>query len=549
VAEEDMNFSSSVDVENSESNELFNAVSVYVPLSLAANNLVDFDPAWATKELPAVMTCVVENYAKIMRGSLLEQWSPAFRQDSNVSLAVYVIVFLDDDSTAGDWSVDDVSIRFGPLSSAFEKLHFISFIKMMFDEDYDGSPVTAGMTPGAAATASVTIANASGGSVSLPAGQYLFSDGVKDWAVSVSSETSLADSGSANFAAAATTVGADATLQPGVVDAGGIAPPLPVGLTLTVNSVNTGTDDAPIVAPSTYFDRSLALALLCKTNPKLSQFWSLVRLRLSNTGFPALKGQADPNACWIRSKTAAEQRAFAEQGLNAPSDAGTPSPRSQYYWGFLWQMGCLDNTWVAVHSEPLNILTEALAAWFERKNASGQYIGNKLSRLRLTGAKIKPFGFPSILDNGVNENDVEAHKMLDAMNVGYLKTISDSTAQQSCLSSALSLGGIPITATMITAFVNYEVAQECAEMVTDKGTLTDPTLTDVAAYEKIQKMVARKLELFSNTNGRLTRIALDFPDFATAKTGRTELEAATSWHAGYKDDLTKVTVSGSVTAA
>jgi hypothetical protein len=549
VAEEDMKFSSSVDVENSENNELFNAISVYVPLSLAANNLVDFDPAWVTKELPAVMTCVSDNYAKIMRGRLFEQWDPAFLQGSNTSLTVYLIVFSDDESTVGDWSVDDVSIRFEPLSAAFEKLSFISYVKMMFDEDNDGSPAVVGEAPGTVATATGTVANATGGAIVLPAGQYLLSDGVKDWAISVSSDTSVGASGSVSVSVQATVAGANTALAPGVVDPTGIVPALPADLTLTIDSISPGTDPTPIEAPSTYFDRSLALAYLCKTDPKLSQFWSLVRLRLSNTGFPALKGQADPNACWIRSKNAAEQKAFAENGLGVASDISTPAPRTQYYWGFLWQMGCLDNTWVVVHSEPLNILTEALAAWFARKNSSGQYIGNKLSRLRLTGAKIKPFGYPSILDNGVNENDVESHKLLDEMNVGYLKTISDSTAQQCCLSSALSLGGVPITAKMIAAFVNYEVAQECAEMITDKGTLTDPTLTDAEAYERIQALVVNKLELFAKTNGRLARITLDFPDFATAKTGRTELEAASSWHADYKDDLTKVTVSGSITAA
>jgi hypothetical protein len=547
VAEEDMQFSSSADVVNNEDNELFNAVSVYVPLSLAAKNIVDFDPAWVTKSLPAVMTCVVDNYAAIMQGRLLEQWSPAFRQDSNVALTVYLIVFLDDDSTAGDWSVDEVSIRFAPLSEAFEKLYFISYIKMMFDEDCDGSPAVVGTTPGTVATATGTIANSSSSSVDLPAGQYLFSDGVKDWSLSVETDLPVAGLDSVGVSLSATVAGADAALSPGAV-AGGIVPALPSDLTLSVNSVNQGTDPSPIETTSTYFDRSLALAYLCKTNPKLSQFWSMVRVRLSNAGFPALKGQSDPNACWIRSKVASEQKAFAEQGLDVPGDASVPTPRTQYYWGFLWHMGCLDNTWVVTHSEPLFILTEALAAWFAKKNSSGQYVGNKLSRLRLTGAKIKPFGFPSLLDSAVNENDVSAHKMLDEMNVGYLKTISDSTAQQCCLSSALSLGGMPITATMIGAFVNYENSKECAEMITDQGTLTDPVATDEEAYASIQAMVRRRLGLFAQTNGRLSRVALDFPSFSAAKAGRTELEAASSWHADYRDDLTKARVSGAITA-
>jgi hypothetical protein len=549
VAEEDMRFSSSVDVEDVENSELFNAFSVYVPLSLAAGNIADFDASWVTKELPAVMTCEAENYARIMRGRLLEQWDPAFRQGSNMSLVVYLIVFLDDETTAGDWAIDDVSIEFAPLSAAFERLSFISHVKMMFDEDYDGSDRVVGMTPATYATAQIKITN-TGSSPYVPPSLLRFTVNEVEWHIAIGiAAPAISVGGDATYPATARVSGSSATLTIGTIFGGFFDPPLALDPTLAVMSVNQGVDATPVTQPSTYFDRSLALAYLCKSDRKLSQFWSPVRLRLSNAGFPVLKDQEDPNACWIRSKNAAAQKAFAEQGLGVTGSGAVSSPRTQYYWGFLWQMGCLENTWVVAHSEPLNILTEALAAWFERRNASGQYIGNKLSRLRLSGAKIKPLGFPSLLDSAVNENDVGAHAMFDEMNIGYLKTISDSTAQQCCLSSALSLSGIPVTATMIGAFVNYEVAQECAEMITDKGTLTDPVMTDEEAYKRIQATVVRKLELFAKTNGRLSQVTLAFPSFSVAKTGRTELEAASSWEATYRDDLAKVAMSGSITAA
>jgi hypothetical protein len=532
--------------------DLFNSVSVYMPLSLAERNIADFDPSWVTKELPALMTCVADNYTDVMKGQLLNQWDAAFRQKSNLSLVVYVIVFLDDDTTAGDWSVDSVSIRFDPLEKAFNKLFNISFIKTMFDEDYDGSPLAVGVDPGSPASAAIVVSNPGSTALAVDAGIYSFNDGVKDWSFVVASAATLAQNEQLAVSAAASTPGV-AALQTGALDpsgiTGGSGTGLPAGISVTVSSITQGADPSDILAPSTYFDRSLALAYLCKTDPKLSYFWSFVRLRLSNAGFPVDKSVADPNSCWIRSKTAAEEKAFAESGLDVAGNQDVPNPRSQYYWGFLWQMGCLNNTWVVVHSEPLNVLTEALAAWFESKNSSGQYIGNKLSRLRLTGAKIKPFGYPSLLSSDVNENDAESHELLDAKNVGYLKTISDSTAQQCVISSALSLGGLPVTAMMIAAFVNYESAQQVAELTTDQGTLVDPTMTDETAYSRIQLIVARLLGKFSATNGRLSAVSLEFPSFAEAKVGRTAFVALDSWSAVYKDDLTKVTVTGSVTAA
>jgi hypothetical protein len=41
---------------------------------------------------------------------------------------------------------------------------------------------------------------------------------------------------------------------------------------------------------------------------------------------------------------------------------------------------------------------------------------------------------------------------------------------------------------------------------------------------------------------------MKFPAFSIAKTGLTKLEAASSWKAGYTDDLDEVTVMGGITA-
>jgi hypothetical protein len=420
---------------------------------------------------------------------------------------------------------------------------------MMFDPDNDGSPVAIGIDPGYAATASITVTNTSGAAAMLLADTYNFSAGEKDWSFVVAADILIDPSDSVNVSAVASTVGPTSFL-PGSLDPSRITHTvvLDPAFAFMVASVGQGADPAEATEPSSYFERSLALAYLCKLDPQLSQFWSLVRLRLRNDDFPAIKGRDDPNACWIRSKTAEEEKAFTEQGFFVPATAETPAPRSQYYWGFLWRMGCLDNTWVVAHSEPLNVFTEALGKWFDRKNSSGEYVGNKLSLIRLTGAKIKPFGFPSLLNGDINENDVESHKILNEKNVGYLKTISDNTPQQSCLSSALTIGGVPVTSTMISSFVNYRCRMQMSNMITDDGTLTDPLLTDEEAYGRIQRLVLTNLGLFSATNGRIYGVELRFPSFAVAKTGRVSIEAASAWAATYKDDLSKVAVSGAIRA-
>jgi hypothetical protein len=54
IAERRMHFASSADAAVDEKNELFNAISIYVPMSLAQNSIVDFDPAWVSAEKPAI---------------------------------------------------------------------------------------------------------------------------------------------------------------------------------------------------------------------------------------------------------------------------------------------------------------------------------------------------------------------------------------------------------------------------------------------------------------------------------------------------------------
>jgi hypothetical protein len=536
-----MHFASSVEAVVDEKNELFNAVSIYVPMSLAAASIVDFDPAWVSAEKPAVFTCVLDNYKKVMRGRLLDQWQDAFRQDTNVSLILYVIVFLDGESTVDMWEMDDASIRFGPITSAFNKLFFISYMKTLFDGTYDGAPVTVPAVPGTAAEAAIEIANPTQSPITIPAGTYAYSDGVKNWQITFDADTGLAADESVVKDIYADSAGAGAALSAGALDPGDITPAVPAGITVACTSVTQGADPVPEhEEPSKYFDMALALAYMCKLDLKLSYFVSLVK-----TSFAGRKPNPQ-DVCYIRLKTSAEEK----EAMLSIADGD----RAKYYWGALCLMGC-SNAWALVHSEPVNIFPLVIAAWMAERNASGQFVGNKLSLLRLKGGKIKPFGYPSWLNSEVNENDADGFDLLDAKNVGYLCTISDNTPQESCISSARgvcapagSSAAVPVAAQMISKWVDYTSAQQCAKFITADGTLTDPVLTDEAAYMKIQEIVSGNLLLFVPTK-RIGNIVMQFPAFSGAKAGPAKLEASSSWKAGYTDDLDEVTVTGGITAS
>jgi hypothetical protein len=536
IAERDMNFASSVDVVVDEKNELFNAVSIYVPASLALANIVDYNPAWITAERPAVFTCVVSNYKEIMKGKLLDQWQDVFRQDTNVSAMLYVIIFLDDESTAGMWDIDDISIKFKPLTEAFKKLSFISFVKVLFNENYDGRPELLPPSPGKTASAQIQLANSTSGDIEIPAGNYVLSDGVKTWTMLLVQPLIIASVGADNMLIFADDIGDDAQLPLGSFDAAEITPALPDGLAVNVLSfvqgANAGTE--PAEQQSKFFDFSLALAYLCKQNLKLSYFVSMVKV-----SYVDQKPNPD-DVCHIRLKTSAEEK----EAMLSIKD----NDRAKYYWGALVLMGCTLNTWTLIHSEPVNIIPLIFAGWFAEKNSSGQFVGNKLSRLRLKGVKIKPLGFPSWINSEINENDAKGIDLLQAKNIGFLRTISDNTPQESCIDSARSVDGTPVAALMISKFVDYASAQACAKLLTETATVTRPILTNKQAYKRVQEIVFSNLLLFVPT-GRVSNIQLKFPPFSVAKVGLRELVATGSWSASYTDDLDKVTVTGGITAA
>ena len=131
-AEQNMLFRSSVDVVETVTNEPFHCLSVYIPSNIAPAVIEGYvdDAVQLTKKKPLVYTCDVQNYADIMKNELLTQMQPIFRDDSNVDVVIYLIVFYCDTVTSSDWTTSSTTIEYAPLTAAFEKLYFISFIKV-----------------------------------------------------------------------------------------------------------------------------------------------------------------------------------------------------------------------------------------------------------------------------------------------------------------------------------------------------------------------------------------------------------------------------------
>jgi hypothetical protein len=543
-----MHFSSEVTVTALDSSDLFNSVSLYVPASLAQDGII----GWAamagtlTVDQPVVLTINVNNYASMIQGNLLSQWLDVFNQDTNIDIVLYLIVF--DDSRSGDWTIGKKAITYDPLTNAFNKLWFISYFKMMYDWNYDGKPFSIPF-PGTYGSMTVTIHNGTGGSITLPAGTYMYNNGTKLYQLDVLADMPIgAGSSVTGVVMVASTIGVDGSLATGALTVGNFTPALSGGaatLTFTATAVTPGqnANPSPAPVPSQYFDLALALSYLGTSNVKLTLVINLTKIAVSGTGFPAIS-DVDTNPCRIRSLGKADQ--LQMQDLTMAATTPLPNPRENLFWGSLILINAT-NTWMIPHSEFVNVVSDILGAWMVTKNGSGEYTGNKLSKLRLTGTHIKPFGWPSPLNSAININDDEGFDMFDEMNLGYLMTISDASLQDCQVSQAKTVTGIPVNALMISKWIDYWSAQDAANFIADDGTLTDPVLTDQEAYTSIQNIVKNRLNAMSKTN-RLQNIKLTFPSFSAAKVDATSLVAASAWSAKYIDDLGSVTVTGGISA-
>lgn len=423
VAQRFMKFRSSLASTEEIELNIFNAISIYVPKSLALANISvgSYDNDAVTADRYAVITVTVDNYAKVLTegGDLLSQWLPVFNDGTNGSVTLYLIVF---DDTDFEPVVTATGITWSPLSKAFDDLYFISCFKTLFSTSYDS-----------------TDAN--------------------------------------------------------------------------------------------YHDLALCLSYKCSLESTLSM--CLLELKLV-----VPEGDEDTNDIKILSLTRGDETTHCTTLIGTDT-----TTRRQYFWGYVNLMGG-SHTWLIVHNGTY-MYPIVLGKWFERTNNSGEFVGNKLQKIRLSGSKVKPTGNPSPLNTDVNLNLAEKwYVNLDAKNVGYFISISDNSENNAELIRDRTVENFPVTAYLMSKWIDYEASMALANYATANETLTDPVLANPATYSYIQRLVQGTINTMAST-GRLTNITLNFPPYSLAKKGNS-FEGVAVWSAIYVDDFEGVEVSGSI---
>lgn len=416
--------------------DLFNAISIYVPKSLAQAQLSAeaYDPTAVTATSYAVIAVTVDNYKDVLAdgSALLSQWLPVFNDGTNFAVKLYVIVF---DDTGFSPTLTAGAITWSPLTKAFNELYFISLFKTMFSEHYDGSKVE--HDPAVA-------------------GDY---------------------------------------------------------------------DD------SNYFDMALALAYQCELESTLS--WAILAVKGT-----VYDGVSDTNACGVQSITKGDETAHCTTFVGS-----TVADRAEYFWGYFNLIGGSHGNIIFHNGNYL--VPVILGRWFEARNASGQFIGNKLCKIRLTGNKVKPTGNPSPLNSDVNLNlPSSIYTILDDKNVGYFISIANDSDSNAELTRDRSASNMPATAYAISKWIDYTTSQDMAKYSTEVATLTKPVLVNGQTYAQLQSFLINNIAVFA-TLGRLTNIQVQFPPYSEAKKGNW-FEGTAVWSAQYVDDLEGVSISGSI---
>lgn len=432
LAERFMKFRSTLAETTGVSENIFNAMSIYVPKSLAENNLSEasYSADAVTADKFAVIAVTVDNYREVFAegSNLLTQWLPVFNDGTNSAITLYIIVF---DDTSFSPTLSAGALTWSPLTKAFNELYFISYFKTMFSEHYNGKTVSEG------------------------------SDTYDD---------------------------------------------------------------------SNYFDMVLALSYLCETEATLSYC-------LAEYNVEVPEGE-DTNICKVMSTERGVETNHCKTLVGS-----TKADRGQYLWGYINLIGGKRTT-LNIHNGSY-MIPIILGRWFEATNSSGQFIGNKLAKIRLTGNKVKPTGNPSPLNSDVNLNLVPAlYRNLDDKNVGYFISISDNSQSNAELVRDRSIAGVPATASMISAFIDYQTSQDLANFASDVGTLTRPVLANEDTYQRMQSFLINNISIFSG-NGRIVDLVVNFPPYSQAKKGNS-FEGTAVWSARFVDDLEGFDISGTI---
>ncbi len=558
VAERFMQFSSGVFASEGVSEEVFNSLVIYLPSSLAADNLIDVDVFGVTNK-PVAITVNVENYREKIKGDLLYQWEPVFRQDTNYDVTLTIIVFfLPKASLIPDAEIEEAALRAiadtaqGILTSAETGLTTAQGELNTATTDltnaqgaYDSAEDALAANPDdpalqAALTAAETaLENAH---AALNTAQAAFD------AARVVYDEALADFNTKEAAA-------DVVLEFIELSAGSYLD----HLTVTETSIDyeyltdafektffagyfkflfsknydgkyvTGADER------WFFDLSLCLASLAKAYRSLSYAVLFAHLDVPVNG-------VDTNRCLALSATP-EQEALVTS-FNE-SVAGFPDPRNQLFAGMLQFMEA-DNAWFIIHSENIYVPSRIFAAAMSERNETGTFVGNKLAKIRLTGNGIKPTGVPSIFDSSVNENLAKVYAgNLDSKNISYLLSIADDSANDAMIVRAKGMTGYPVIATEMSKWIDYTTSIEMAKLIANQSTLTNPVLRNERTYSRIQERLLANIQTFARI-GRITNIILNFPPYSELPESKTDITVTAGWEATYVDDLEKVVMTGSI---
>ena len=163
----------------------------------------------------------------------------------------------------------------------------------------------------------------------------------------------------------------------------------------------------------------------------------------------------------------------------------------------------------------------------------------------MSGTKVKPTGNPSPLNSDVNLNlPADIYEILDAKNVGYFISIADNSDNNAELVRERSGSNFPITAYMISKWIDYRTSQDLAKYATASTTLTKPVLVNQKTYTDIQNMLVANIQKFAGL-GRLDDVIVNFPPFSEAKVGQS-FKGTAVWKATYIDDLERVEISGAI---
>lgn len=558
VAERFMQFSSGVFASEGVSEEVFNSLVIYLPSSLAADNLIDVN-VFGVTDKPVALTVNVENYRDKLKGALLAQWEPIFRQDTNYDVTLVVVVFfvpsaaLIPEATTSSAALRAIANTAqgiltsaeNDVSDATSALGTANADLVIAQDTYDSAEEALAVDPDdpdlqAAFTAAeealegaqedVVIAQTALDDAVVVRDEALEDFNMKDGAAGVEEEFVELSAGSYLDFLTVSETAIDYSYLTSAVEKTYFAGYFKFLFSKNYNGKNvTGYDERWL------FDLSLCLAYLGKVYRSLSSVVLFAHLNVPVNG-------VDTNRCLALSATP-EQEALVTS-FNG-SVAGFTDPRNQLFAGMLQFMEA-DNTWFIIHSENIYVPSRIFSVAMSERNETGTFVGNKLAKIRLTGNGIKPTGVPSIFDSSVNENLSKVYaENLDAKNISYLLSIADDSANDAMIVRAKGMTGYPVIATEMSKWIDYTTSIEMAKLIANQSTLINPVLRNERTYSRIQERLLANIQTFARI-GRITNIILNFPPYSELPASKTDISVTAGWEATYVDDLEKVVMTGSI---